>query len=430
MSSSSIGYLPLLRRNRNFRRLWYGQVVSQLGDWLDSIALFTLLLTLTGSSGAVGLLFVAEFLPGAIVGPFAGVIIDRLPRRLVLIASDIGRGLLVLLLLFVRGPQDVWLVYLVITLKVALSAFFEPARSAIVPSLCAREELVAANAISGVTWSAMLAIGAALGGLVAGTLGVTASFILDAGSFFLSAVLIATVRVDEGRKAEETSASPGGSRQKSAVAQVFAELREGLAYVVTHHEVFWLAFTKALWSMSGGVMLLLTLFGRELFPIGRDGALSIGLLYAARGVGTAIGPILALRIFGDGATFMRRATALAFFISALGYFGFSGASSLPLAMLMVLFAHTGGSIEWVFSTALLQQRVPNLLLGRVFAVEYAGFTLATALSGYLTGYAGDMGFTPRALAVALSGIFVITGTTLTIALWRAHADVAGETARI
>lgn len=420
-----VGYSALLRNNRNFRRLWYGQVVSQLGDWLNSIALFTLMLNLTGSGQAVGLLLLAEFLPGALVGPFAGVAVDRLPRKLVLIASDLGRAGVVLLLLFVNGPEDLWLLYGAVIAKVSLAAFFEPARSAILPSLCTREELVAANAISGATWSAMLAIGAALGGLVAGTLGVTAAFALDSASFVLSALLIATVRIDERRKTKDegqaavAEASGSGRRPSSSVVGLaLAELREGFQYVLAHHEVFWLTFTKAFWSLGGGVLLLLALFGREIFPLGRDGALSIGLLYAARGVGTGIGPILALRLGGNGDEFLRRAIGVAFLITGAGYVALSGAPALAVAALAILFAHIGGSIQWVFSTALLQARVPNGLLGRVFATEYAALTLATALSAYGTGLVRDAGVQPWALAIGLGCIFFATGALMLAVLWR------------
>jgi len=412
-------YLQVLRTNRNVRRLWYGQVVSQIGDWLDSVALFTLLLTLTGSGQAVGLLFLAEFLPGAVVGPFAGVVVDRLPRKLVLIASDLGRAALVLLLLLVNSRADLWLLYLAVVAKVSLSAFFEPARSAILPSLCRREELVAANAISGATWSAMLALGAALGGIVAGTLGVRAAFLLDAASFLLSAALIATVRVASGQ-------APTGATQSPAPRpSALVELRDGLRYVLTHPAVRWLTFSKAIWSLGGGVLLLLTLYGREIFPIGRDGAISIGLLYAARGVGTGIGPFLALRLGGEGQRFLRRAVAGSFFISAAGYLALSGLASLPLAALAVLFAHVGGSIQWVFSTSLLQTRVPDRLLGRVFATEYAALTLTTALSAYLTGVARDAGASPALLAVALGGIFAASGVFMVAVLWPEQTD-AGQ----
>ncbi|MFV9507303.1 MAG: MFS transporter [Oscillochloridaceae bacterium umkhey_bin13] len=413
-------YLAVLRHNRNFRRLWYGQVVSQLGDWLDSIALFTLLLSLTDSRQALGLLLLAEFLPGALVGPFAGVLVDRLPRKLVLIGSDLARAALVLLLLFVNSPDQLWLLYSVVIAKVSMAAFFEPARAAILPSLCAREDLVAANAISGATWSAMLALGAALGGLVAGTLGTTAAFVLDSATFVLSAVLLATIRMPKQADQPVPTTQPGAQARPAVnpLAQVLGELREGFGYVRAHHQVFWLTFSKALWSIGGGVLLLLTLYGRELFPLGRDAAISIGLLYAARGVGTGIGPFVALRFGGDGSRYLRRAVIVAFFITGIGYLALSGATTLALAALAVLFAHTGGSVQWVFSTALLQARVPDRLLGRVFATEYAALTLTTALSAYLTGVVADLGATPQQLAVGLGLIFFASGAIMFAALWR------------
>jgi len=424
-----VGYLRVLRENRNFRRLWYGQIVSQLGDWLDSIALFTLLLNLTGSGQAVGLLFLAEFLPGALIGPFAGVIVDRLPRRLVLIASDFGRAALVLLLLLVNGQEDIWLIYLAVVGKMSLAAFFEPARSAIIPSLCSRDELVSANAVSSATWSAMLALGAAVGGLVAGILGVRAAFLLDAGSFLLSAALIATVRVpgqerpttDDRQPASGTSTAVV-SGPWSVVGPVLSELRDGLRFILAHREIFWLTFSKGLWSLGGGVLLLLTLFGRDIFPLGRDGAISIGLLYAARGVGTGIGPLVALRVGGDGPRFLRRAVVVAYFITGAGYIALSGAPLLLAGALCVLFAHIGGSIQWTFSTALLQARAPNRLLGRIFAMEYAAFTLATALSAYIAGAARDAGLSPQLLAIALGCVFLLSGAVMAAALWGGGPD--------
>lgn len=440
-AAPSVGYLAVLRDNRDFRRLWYGQVVSQLGDWLDNIALFTLMLNLTGSGQAVGLLFLAEFLPGAVVGPFAGVVVDRLPRRLVLIGADIGRALMVLLFLLVDSRADLWLLFLAVIGKYTLASFFEPARSAIIPSLCRREELVAANAISGATWSVMLAIGAAVGGLVAGTLGVQAAFALDAASFLLSAVLIATVREPQGAAEQGPRIKDQGRRTErglnsgrtleagvhsgliglwsSVIGQVIRELGEGLRYIFAHRELAWLTFTKGLWSLGAGVLLLLTLFGRELFPLGADGALSIGLLYAARGVGAGIGPLLAVRLGGESQAAMRRAIGPAFAVTGLGYMLLAGAPALPLAALCVLLAHMGGSVQWVFSTALLQMHAADRLRGRVFAIEYTAMTLATALSAYVAGSARDAGATPQALAVALGCVFVASGVVIGLALRRA-----------
>ncbi len=411
MSIQPIGYVKLLRNNKAFRRLWYGQVVSQLGDWFDSIALFALLLRLTGSGQAVGMLMVAQFLPSAIVGLFAGVVVDRLPRKLVMILSNLGSAALVLLFLLVHDASQVWIIYIVAILKMSLVAFFDPARTAITPNVTTRDELIAANAISGATWSAMLAIGAALGGLVAGTLGTDAAFMIDSGSFVLSALFIWAVPVHETHLGERTPTSK------------IQEFREGLAFVFSQRDIALYTLTKSLWSLAGGVLLLLTLFGRQIFPLGVDGALSIGLLYAARGVGAGIGPLLARRFGGDGERFLRRAIGPAILLTGAGYLLVSGAPSLLLASLGVMIAHIGGSTQWVFSTSLLQLNVPNRLQGRVFAVEGALLTLATALSSYMTGGAADAGWTPRALAVLLSGVFVLPGLALGFALWPTPHEV-------
>jgi MFS family permease len=407
MSNPNVGYIALLRHNRPFRRLWYGQVVSQLGDWFDSIALFALLLKLTGSGQAVGALLVAQFLPAAVVGLWAGVIVDRLPRKLVMIAANLGSAALVLLFLLVRDANQIWMIYVVTVLKMSLVSFFDPARTAVTPLITRREELIAANAISGATWSAMLAIGAALGGLVAGTLGTDAAFIIDAASFALSAALIWTVPIHEAHLHERVP------------ARVLHEFREGLRFVFSHRDIAIYTMTKMLWSLGGGVLLLLTLFGRRVFPLGVEGALSIGLLYAARGIGAGIGPIIARHLGGDGERFLRRAIGPAFFFSAVGYMIVSGAPALLLAALGVVIAHVGGSIEWVFSTALLQMRAPNRLQGRVFAVDGALLTLASALSSFVTGVASDAGWQPRALALALAGVFVVPGAVLALLLWPA-----------
>ena len=407
-----MGYLQLLRRNRPFRLLWYGQFVSQLGDWFDSIALFALLLRLTNSGTAVGLLLVCEFLPPALVGLGAGVVVDRLPRKTVMIVADVGRAVLVLLYLLVQSPGLVWLVYVVTALKFSLSAFFEPARSAALPSVVAPNELVTANAISGITWSAMLAVGAALGGVVVGTLGTSAAFIIDACSFALSTYFIA--RVPLPRRAAHTGTGAG-----------LDDLREAASFLKEHRPIALYTFTKGLWSFGGGALLVLALYGRELFPWGTDGALSIGLLYAARGLGTGVGPVLGQRLGGSSARFLSRAIAPAFVLTGLGYAGFSWAPSLALAALCLIVAHMGGAVQWVYSTALIQMRVPDRLRGRVFAIEFVAFSLMTSISSFLVGRAHDAGFTPRTLALVLALIFTIASVPLW-ALWRGSRSQLSE----
>ncbi len=402
--SAPVGYLELLRRNKQFRSLWYGQLVSQLGDWFDSIAIFALLLRLTGSGTAVGLVIVAQFLPPAIVGLWAGVLADRLPRKRVMIAADLLRAALVPLLFLIQSPDMVWLAYVVTALKFAVGAFFEPARQAAIPSIVSQDELIAANAISSITWSAMLAIGAALGGLVVGLLGTTTAFAIDGLSFILSAYFIARITLP----ARVANSAPSSGLQ---------DVREASHYLRRNGTIALYTFAKGFWSIGSGALLLLSLYGRELFPLGADGALSIGLLYAARGLGTGIGPVIASRAGGSTPRFLARAIAPSFVITGIGYMLFGGAPSLWLAALAIIVGHMGGSTQWTFSTALIQMYVPDRLRGRVFSIDFVALTLMTSLSTYLVGVAHDAGYTPRSLAVILGVVFILVSVPMWF-LWR------------
>src|SRR5678816_4320823 len=123
----SVGYVELLRRNRSFRQLWLGQVVSQMGDWFNTIALYTIILKLTGSGRDVGLLLVARFLPSFLFGPISGVIADRFSRQRIMIISDLLRAAVVLGFLFVRRPDQLWFLCVLTVFRLGLSTFFEPA---------------------------------------------------------------------------------------------------------------------------------------------------------------------------------------------------------------------------------------------------------------------------------------------------------------
>ena len=129
-------YLRLLRENRNYRLLWFAQVVSELGDWFYALAVYNLLLELTGNRAqAVGLAVVLQVLPHTLVAPATGVINDRISRRAIMIGADIGRFFIVLGMLGVRTPGMVWMVYPLLFLETIGAAFFEPAHSAVIPNI-------------------------------------------------------------------------------------------------------------------------------------------------------------------------------------------------------------------------------------------------------------------------------------------------------
>ena len=399
----SVGYIDLLRRNRNFRQLWLGQVVSQMGDWFDTIALYTIILNLTGSGRDVGLLLVARFVPSFLFGPVSGVVADRFSRRTIMIWSDLLRALVVLGFLFVRRADQLWIIYVLTVLQLGLSTFFEPAKTAAVPSIVADRELVAANAISSVTWSVMLTLGAAMGGVITGWFGTNAAFILDALSYVLSAALIFNVRLPKRPKRE---------RQKLSIGQALGitETLEGARYVKQRPAVLALLLVKPAWGLGGGIMTLLAVFGERIFPVGKSAATGIGVLFAARGIGTAVGPIVARRLAGEGKNSLTITIGIAFLIGGAFYMAFGAATSFVLALIVLGIAHTGGSILWVFSTVLLQRSVEDSFRGRVFAAELALLTLTMAASNYLTGELLDrFGISPRIVTIGIGAFFLLPG---------------------
>lgn len=416
------GYLEVLRNNRAFRHLWLGQVVSQMGDWFNTIALYTIILNLTGSGRDIGLMMVARFLPSFVFGSISGVLADRFSRRSIMIVSDLLRALVVLGFLVVRRADQLWILYVLTIAQLALSTFFEPAKTAAIPSLVADRELVAANAISSVTWSAMLTLGAAVGGIVTGWFGTDVAFILDALTYLLSAALIARVRVPK---------RPPRQKQRLTVNRLLgiSETIEGAKYVKDRRRVLALLLVKPAWGLGGGILTLLAVFGEKVFPVGGSPATGIGVLFAARGIGTAVGPIVARRIAGEGKVRMQNSIGIAFLIGGLFYMAFGAATNFVFALIVLGIAHCGGSILWVFSTVLLQRGVEDKFRGRVFAAELALLTLTMAVSNYVTGEMLDrVSVSPRAIAVGLGVLFLLPGVAwfLTQGWWDKEKEIGQQ----
>lgn len=412
-TAAQTGYVELLRGNRDFRLVWLGQVISQLGDWFDTIALFTLILRLTGSGGVIGLIFVARFLPSVFLGPLSGVVADRFNRKHIMIASDAARAVVVLGFLLVRRPEQVWIVYLLTVLQLGFSSFFEPARSAAIPSLVRTRELVTANAISSVTWSAMLTLGAAVGGPVTGWFGTDVAFVIDSLTYVVSAILIASVALPLRPKREKSKLTP-------SKALGITDTLEGLRYVSRRRRVLAVLLVKPAWGLGGGILTLLPVFGEKIFPVWGRAAVGMSVLYFARGIGTAVGPVFVRRFHGETRKQMQRSIGFAFLVAGVFYCSFGGSRSFALALIFLAVAHMGGSVLWVFSTVLLQTEVEDNFRGRVFAAELMLMTLAMAASNYFTGQALDrLAYSPRTVTIAIGMFFMLPGLLwfLTMRWW-------------
>src|SRR5947209_2849501 len=404
-------YVRLLRQNRNFRLLWYAQIVSELGDWLYAVAVYSLLLEFTGSAKSVALAFVLQVLPQFFVAPMAGVINDRLRRKRVMIFADWVRAAVVLGMLLVRGPHMVWLLYLLLFSETIMWAMFEPAHTAVIPNITSEREIVVANTLSSTTWSFNFAMGFALGGAIAAYFGRDTVFVLNGLSFVVSALLIMRMRFAEPH-AEQ--------REPMRLADLsdFSPIREGVQYVWKNAHLRSTIFVKAGLGLMGSNWVLLPLFGERIFPIHRagfgareSGMLGMSLLMACRGLGAIIGPLVSGHWAGDNRTRMRTGILMGFLVGAIGYIGLGLAPSLALACAAIVFAHAGGSTLWVFSTTLLQLQTDDRLRGRVFSAEFAFSVLTMSLSSYSAGALIDRGVPAGSVAV-LTGCVVLVPALL------------------
>lgn len=390
-----------MKTNRPFRNLWYGQVISELGDWLNTIAIYSLILQLSGSGMAVATAMMAKLLPIFFVSPIAGVIIDRTSRKKVMIASDVLRFVIVLCFLLVDDQADLWLVYTLVVLEISMAGFFEPARSAIIPSLIARKDLVTANALSGSTWSVMLAFGAAVGGLVVGLFGIQTAFIIDAFTFLLSAWFISRIPKElEKSDAEREKQEQGG----------YKNFIEGMRYLFAEPIILGLALLKTGLAISGGIMTLIPLYAHQLFTSPSAISLGIGVMYSARGMGAAIGPVLVRKVFGDSSRVLQVAIAAGFFLTAASYTFMIQSDSLFGASVSVGCATLFGSIIWVYSSALIHMEAEEGFLGRIFSTEMGIMTLVMGVSNWAVGFAVDrLGLSLEAVVFWMAGLFLIPG---------------------
>jgi MFS family permease len=396
----SSSYLELLRENANFRNLWYGQVISLFGDWFNLIASAALVADLTNSGLAIGGLFAVRMLAPFLVSPFAGVAADRYNRKHLLVLSDLARALTVVGFFFVRSPGQVWLLYSLTAIQLGLSGLFFPTRNAILPDIVRRDQLGPANTISSATWSVMLAMGAALGGLVAGAWGIYTAFAIDAISFLISAWFIARIGYQK-KLSMEISAHGLGA--------ISREYLEGLKYLRRFPDILAITLHKAVlgFTIAGGVInVAIVAIAGDIFVIGKNGGTGLGLLYGIAGLGTGLGPFLARRFAKDRDRPMRTALSISYFVAGTGVLLSASLINFESVMLGMFIRACGVGVIWVFSTQLLLQLVPDYIRGRVFSVEFALFTLTSAASAALAGWILDRSL--LSLSQILIGIAVLS----------------------
>jgi MFS family permease len=374
------GYLDLLKNNKNFRNVWLSQIVSELGDWLNFVALVQIIKSFSTQAQDTGWLVILQMLPMFILSPIAGVFADKFDRRKVMIICDLIRFVVVLGLLTIHHPSQLWLLYVLSTLQFSVTAFFEPARAAIIPNVAKGNELIQANALSGVTWSTILAVGGALGGLISGLYGNHVAFLVDAGSFLVSAGLLLRIKI------EKDIDSINSIKNQSS-----NEFKDVFPYLSKKPQVFAVLLVKSGISVTAGaVWLLSVIYGQKVFPIGEEGAISVGILYGVHGLGALLGAMCTGWFLQTSTLSSIYIILLAFSLRGVFFWFWSESPNLFWVSISMILVTSCGSLLWVLSTTLLQKLTEDNIRGRLFAIDNALFTLTMAISVSITGRSLDV----------------------------------------
>ena len=388
-------FFSLLRGNRNYRYTWIGQVVSEIGDHFNNIAVFSLAVGATRSGMVVSGVMLSRAIPAMLIGPAAGVVLDRLNRKQVMIASDLIRAVVALGFILAIGRGDTWLLYSLSALLMAASPFFTAGRSAILPTIATREELHTANSLTQTTQWTTLAIGAFLGGVSVMQFGYYWAFAGNALSFLISALCISRLRLP-GRGFHP----PRRALTETEVVRPWHEYQEGLRYMRGVPLVMGLLIINVGWASGGGAaQILFTLFGERVFNRGPWG---LGTIWGFAGLGLLAGGALG---YGLGRrlsfTNYKRAIVACYLVHGGAYVLFSQ-SSFGWALVFIALSRAGVGMSSVLNMSQLLRIVPDGLRGRVFATMESVTWSVMLISLMLAGIASDY-WNPRTIG-AVAGV--------------------------
>jgi predicted MFS family arabinose efflux permease len=384
--------LSLLRRNRDFRSLFFASVISLGGDWFLWVAINSLIYIATHKALYVGLAILAQEFAFFLASPIGGLLADRLDRRKLMIVCDFARAVICVAFLLV-GRDTIWLAYVLLPLLASFAAPFDPAFSAATPNVVEAKDLPAANALNGSLWGTMLAVGAGLGGLVSDKFGADTAFLVDAVSFLVSAALLMSIRRRFSESRDEAHEHP------SAIEAT----RETWRFARRDRRVLSLLAVKFGFGAAAGLLALIPVMALDVFKSGKVG---FGILMAARGVGALIGPFLGHRIAGPGHRRLFPAIGLSLAVFGLGYIALGAAPSLAIAAVTICVAHLGGGSQWMLSTYGLQVLVPDHVRGRIFGFDYMLVTLSLAVSALVASVVADHIGAPITVTI-LGGVALI-----------------------
>ncbi|MGW3603104.1 MFS transporter [Micromonospora sp. NPDC005161] len=357
--------LSVLTGNRSFRNLFLAELVVFGADWFVMVPLLVLLPQLTGSGVWGALVLAVDTGIVALLLPYTGTVADRFDRRKVMIAANVAALAGVLLLLGVRSAGTAWLALVAIGVVAVAKAFYSPAAQAALPNVLEPHELAAGNAVAGSAWGTMTVVGASLGGVLSSAVGPYACFWVAAVGLALAAGLAGRIRrpLQVPRDVDQPA------------QRTWPAVREALVYIGHRPRVLALVTVKSAVGLGNGVLTVFPLLA-SVYGVGSLGA---GLLFAVRGAGALVGPILMRRVLTNR-SWLLPGLALSMSLYGLSYLGASVVRWFPLVLLLVFVAHFAGGSNWVMSNFALQGEVPDRLRGRVFATDMMLATLAISVS--------------------------------------------------
>jgi MFS family permease len=412
---TSLTYMQLLRSNQSFRRLWVGQVISELGNWFHFIAALGLVRAVSQAAPEVTtIMLIARLLPFTFFAPLAGAFVDRWSRRTIMIVSDLVRILVALAMLLVRRPQDLWIAYLATVVLSFFGAFFEAAKNAAVPNITGDRDLLAGNALMFSSRFLLMAFGAALGGWTAASIGYRAAFIVNALSFAVSAFSIWLIPDRETRQSVTT---------KAAKTSYWSEIREGWSYILSHGPVAAILGINILWATGGGAINLISdRLGGIVFAgeRGISGDAAVAALYFAAGVGLFVGMMIARRVgaYLEGVGGIVGFIGWALVVQGLIFALIGAMPTLWLACLLLFVSRLFLAAEFAVQETLLMRLVPDNLRGRVSTTDRASELLIWSFSTAVAGWSLKM-LTPRTLTT-ISGLLSASSGVVWLALFAAR----------
>lgn len=386
-------FLGLLRRNRNYRYTWLGQVVSEVGDHFNNIAVFGLVMQQTKSGLVVSAVFLARALAMLLAGPVSGVVLDRMDRRQIMIVSDLARAVIALGFIITLSHPSLPLLYGLSALLMFASPFFTSGRASILPVIASKEELHTANSLTQTTQWSTVALGSFLGGASTHGLGFEMAFVFNALSFVFSALCISKLRVPAGLsfRAERTDLS------EDRVARPWHEYKEGLKYITATPLLLALALINVGWASGGGAtQVLFSLFGDQVFQRGSAG---IGEVWGCAGLGLVAGGIAA-NTWGKKLSFpaYRWAISICYILHGGSYVLFSLSRNYALALVMIALSRASIGVSSVLNFSQLLRHVSDEYRGRVFSTNET-LTWATMMISMLLAGLASQTVSPRVIGV-------------------------------